>query len=434
MNVGSESETVEFKKGIAQLSKGIEGLSAMLNKHNTGTLYLGVDDNGDVVGIDVGRDTLEKIRNEIDTELEPKCIPEIDVLHTEDGLDYVRIVCTGYEPAYSFKGRYYIRNVTSDVSLTPPLLTRMLLSKGTDPPKQIVFPVQDLTFSAFTRYLESVKVHVRADNGFYESHGMKTSEGKFNLLAYLMSDQNDVPMQVIVFDGKNKSVLSHRKDFGRISMMISVGSVLDNIRSYQDTKVLSMTGRREEVDLFGMDAFREAWINACVHNDWKNMIPPSVFLFDDRIEVQSYGSIPFMLSEEEFYSGKSMPVNKTLFDLFHLAGYAEQCGRGISTIVEKYGRDAICRGDNIFTVTIPFAYVPDHVKSRSSSSKESLLNRTDRMVRDHLKENPHAKIREISEHSGLSVPAINKVVKKLKDLGFLTNEGNNRINDWNVKY
>lgn len=195
-----------------------------------------------------------------------------------------------------------------------------------------------------------------------------------------------------------------------------------------------MTGRREEVDLFGMDAFREAWINACVHNDWKNMIPPSVFLFDDRIEVQSYGSIPFMLSEEEFYSGKSMPVNKTLFDLFHLAGYAEQCGRGISTIVEKYGRDAICRGDNIFTVTIPFAYVPDHVKSRSSSSKESLLNRNDRMVRDHLKENPHAKIREISEHSGLSVPAINKVVKKLKDLGFLTNEGNNRINDWNVKY
>ncbi len=43
-------------------------------------------------------------------------------------------------------------------------------------------------------------------------------------------------------------------------------------------------------------------------------------------------------------------------------------------------------------------------------------------------------MREISEHLGLSVPAINKVVKKLKDLGFLTNEGNNRFNDWSVKY
>lgn len=85
-------------------------------------------------------------------------------------------------------------------------------------------------------------------------------------------------------------------------------------------------------------------------------------------------------------------------------------------------------------VTIPFAFVPDYVKSRGSSSEISLLNNTDLKIRDYLKDNRHAKIRDISEHFGLSVSAVNKVVRKLKDLGFLTNEGDNRIADWNVKY
>ncbi len=433
MNLGFEDETTEFKSSIGQLDKGIMGLTAMLNKHNRGTLYLGVDNNGDVIGIQIGKNTIEKIRNRIDSLVQPKCLPEIEILVTDDDVEYIRITCSGYASAYSYNERYYIRNVTSNVSMTPDMLTKMLLSKGTDVPAMIESPIQDLTFSAFTRYMETKGRHVRSDKTYYESHGMINNDKKFNILAYLLSDQNNVPMQVVVFDGTDKSVMSKRTDFGRRSIIISVGLILDYIQSFQTTKVVLTNGTRKNVDLFNMESFREAWINACVHNDWKSMIPPSVFIFDNRIEVQSYGSIPFMLSMDEFYSGKSMPVNKSLFDIFILADYSEQSGHGIQKIVETYGRQSIMIGDNIITVTLPFSFTPDRVSSRLNKSiYDDILNNNDIRTLEYLKHNRYAKIKHISDALEMSVPAVNKIISKLKKNGFLVNDGNNRLNSWRV--
>ena len=69
-------------------------------------------------------------------------------------------------------------------------------------------------------------------------------------------------------------------------------------------------------------------------------IPKSVFLFDDRIEVLSYGSLPFNMSEEDFYAGKSRPVNRSLFETFALSSLAEQSGHGVPLIVDRCGKKA----------------------------------------------------------------------------------------------
>ena len=74
-NLGRENGTTEFKGSMSQLDKGIMGLTAMLNKHNHGTLYIGVEDDGTVVGMDVGNDTVEKIRNKIASLVEPQVLP-----------------------------------------------------------------------------------------------------------------------------------------------------------------------------------------------------------------------------------------------------------------------------------------------------------------------------------------------------------------------
>ena len=50
MNLGMESETLEFKKSTSELNAGIISLASMLNKHGEGTLYFGVKNNGDVIG------------------------------------------------------------------------------------------------------------------------------------------------------------------------------------------------------------------------------------------------------------------------------------------------------------------------------------------------------------------------------------------------
>ena len=431
--LGHESEDVEFKDGLGQLDKGIMGLTAMLNRCNHGTVYFGVRDDGVVIGTQVGKDTVEKIRNRISTLVEPQVIPDIDILNTEDGLEYLRVTVSGYSSAYSYNGRYYIRNVTSNVLMSPELLTRMLMSKGPDLSKEIPSPVKELTFSSFVSYLESKNIHVHDHRRFLENHGLINRSGEFNITAYLMSDQNNVPLQLVLFEGIDKGVFSSRTDFGRRSMLVSVRNMLDHVLSLQSTRVIINAGERKETPLFDMDAFREAWINACVHNDWRAMVPPSVFIYDDRLEIQSYGRIPFMLSLEEFYSGKSMPVNKTLFDLFILADYSEQSGHGIRTIVDRYGKEAIVMGDNIITVTIPFAFTPSWVLSREKGDgRADLINESDRAVLDFVKTRPYAKISQISEGVGLSYPTVSKIISKLKREGMLANDGTTRVNEWRV--
>ena len=65
MNLGREDEFKEFKEGLGQLDKGLKSVTAMLNRHNIAIVYFGVDDNGNVVGLQTGKDTLMDIRNKI---------------------------------------------------------------------------------------------------------------------------------------------------------------------------------------------------------------------------------------------------------------------------------------------------------------------------------------------------------------------------------
>ena len=56
-------------------------------------------------------------------------------------------------------------------------------------------------------------------------------------------------------------------------------------KAINTTKVDLSEGQRKEILLFLYEAFREAWINACLHNSWVEKVPPAVHIFDNRIEI-----------------------------------------------------------------------------------------------------------------------------------------------------
>ncbi len=111
---------------------------------------------------------------------------------------------------------------------------------------------------------------------------------------------------------------------------------------------------RREYRLFSGEAFKEAWINACVHNKWSEELAPSVYWFDDRLEIVSYGGLPKNLTKEEFLSGKTEPVNKDLMKIFLQCGIVEHSGHGVPIVVREYGEEAYSFSKNMITVTIPF--------------------------------------------------------------------------------
>ncbi|MBQ0100780.1 MAG: ATP-binding protein, partial [Lachnospiraceae bacterium] len=101
MNIGQENESQEFKESLSQLDKGLKSLTAMLNRHGTGSVYFGVDDNGNVKGLTIGKKTLMDIRSRIRDIIEPQILVNIEELKDEDSHQYIKVSAKGTDTPYS---------------------------------------------------------------------------------------------------------------------------------------------------------------------------------------------------------------------------------------------------------------------------------------------------------------------------------------------
>lgn len=253
--------------------------------------------------------------------------------------------------------------------------------------------------------------------------------------AYLMSDNNNVSIKVVKFDGIDKTVISKRTEYGKKCLLSSILNILVYFTSINVTRIDVNKPQREEKFLFDFLSFKEALINACVHNDWNQSIPPSIYIFDDRVEIVSYGGLPYALSLEGFFSGLSVPVNKSLLTIFLISQFAEQSGHGIPLIVEKYGKNIFSFDNQIIKVSIPFSFDREDVLERKysellqkklkSSTKSSESNKE--KVLFYLKNNKFATLEEASKNCDLSLGAVKKICKILKDSGVLKRNGSKKI-------
>lgn len=112
LNLGLESEVLEFKKSTSELNEGIISIVAMLNKSGKGTLYFGVKNNGDAVGQPYSENTLRDISRKICEDVRPAIHPLISVLEDTPGI--IKVEVSGMDRPYSAKGKFYIRSFDED--------------------------------------------------------------------------------------------------------------------------------------------------------------------------------------------------------------------------------------------------------------------------------------------------------------------------------
>ncbi|MBR1590284.1 MAG: putative DNA binding domain-containing protein [Acidaminococcaceae bacterium] len=435
MNLGTENERQEFKLGLGQLDKGLKSLAAMLNRNEEGTVFFGVDDDGNVKGLEIGKKTLLDIRNRIADLIEPKVICDIQELRDDTGRSYIRVHAQGSDIPYACDGRYYVRTVSADERVGTDLLRKMLASGKTDLLTQMSSENQSLSFAGMCEFLSERGIHAANTPEFLRNFGLFNKEGKYNLLAYLLSDQNELTIKIMRFAGKDKTVLDQRAEFRNQCLLLTVQRVLDYFNLINLSKKITLaSGVREEIPLVEAEAFREAWVNACVHNTWSEQIPPSVYIYDDRFEIVSYGGLPFGLSEEGFFAGTSKPVNNRLFTIFITSDFSEQSGHGVPQIVKQYGKNAFAFRDGMLTVTLPFGYEPDYVKARlSREAMHNSLSENQKQVIAFLTHNQKATLKEVAEACEISLGGVKKIVAKLQEMNLLERRGAKNASLWIVK-
>ncbi len=128
MNLGKENETLEFKESTAEFDKACKAIVAMLNKSGNGTLYFGVKDNGDVIGHNIGKDTLSTLADRIKDFIKPSVYPTI-LLKTIGDKTIISVTFSGRNKPYAYKGSFYIR-VEQQNLVVDPLVLRELIKES----------------------------------------------------------------------------------------------------------------------------------------------------------------------------------------------------------------------------------------------------------------------------------------------------------------
>ncbi len=431
MNLGVETEVIEFKKTTGELREGIVSIASMLNKNGYGTLYFGIKDNGDVFGQQIGDRTLREVSQAIANYIKPQIIPTI-TLELLDEKNVIKVYAEGSNSPYSAYGKYYMRSADEDRELFPEQLRALMLRIAEqDHLAKAESNVQQLSFSQL-RMMYSAKGLTVNDEHFEENIGIVLENGKYNTMAQLLADKNDVSIKVVTFRGEDKSELIKRNEYGYKCLIVAMDQVLNYIEALNDTNVSVGTHQREEEKLFDMKCFREAWVNACLHTKWEKLNPPAVYVFRDRIEVISTGGLPEDLSVEEFYRGISRPVNIRLQKILGQLGYVEQTGHGIPMIVQMYGRQAFEIFDNYVNVVIPFS-LNNQIDPANDACNHPELNDSQRKILRLLGDNAGTTIKELVGKSGLSDGYVRKIINQLKVSNVIERVGSNKKGYWKIK-
>ena len=218
---------------------------------------------------------------------------------------------------------------------------------------------QNLTFNFLNNYLHAHGYDFNKETYDTNLH-LRTPDGKYNLMAELLADKNDIVMNVSKFLTTTKAEFVERKEFGYKCLLYAMDMAMGYVDTLNHTFVYVGSGVRQEKEMFDSKAFREAWINACVHFKWCDGHNPGIYFYSDRLEIESLGGIPKNLTRRQFLKGHSKPVNPELFNIFKMCGFVEETGHGVPKVVEVYGENAIDADGGTMNVIIPFAKDPFH--------------------------------------------------------------------------
>ena len=427
MNLGYETEYVEFKESISQLSRGLESIAAMLNKNGKGTLYFGVRDNGEVIGVSLGNKTIKDLSDAIINRIKPIIIPSINLDVFEDKV-VIRVEFNGNNKPYSADGNYLIRSGNENKKIAPEIMRDLLFTNSLELMVEIESFNQELTFNQL-KQLYILKDYSVDQKNFEKNIGLINRKNKYNLLASILSDNNDCSIKVVRFNGVDKSEMILRNEYGYKCLIIALKNALEYVLSLNETRVeLSENAERKEVNLFNAKCLREAWSNACLHTRWEKMVPPAIYIFNDRIEVVSTGGLPIDYSLDDFYNGISYPINKQLQKIMGQLGIVEQTGHGVLEIIKVYGKEAFTITNNNVIVTLKFPFPISR-----NTFDYSNLSISHKKVIEAIITDPSITTKELATVANLSTSRIAIILKELKEMKKIERFGSNKNGYWKIK-
>lgn len=355
----SETNRIEYKQELNNDVDIEKEVIAFLNYHEGGIIYVGIDKQGNVVGVlDIDSDML-KIKDRIKNNISPSAMGLFDVVsENKEGKELIKIIVAGGTEKPYFKKKFgmtekgcFIRTGTAAEPMPQSMIDKLFASRTRNSLGKIRSNRQDLTFEQLKIYYEEKKLTLT--KYFKQNLELLTEDNKLNYVAYLLADENGTSIKVAKYSGTDRDDLIENNEYGYCSLIKATKRVIDKLEL--ENKTISKITYKERIDtrLWNAVALREAIINAIIHNDYTREVPPKFEIFSDRLEITSYGGLFEGMTQEDFFDGLSLPRNKELMRIYKDLGMVEQLGSGVPRILQAYNKDCFKFSENFLRMIFP---------------------------------------------------------------------------------
>jgi len=351
----AEVSEYEFKKQVERkkVKTWLKTVSAFANGIG-GSIFFGVDDQSNVVGITDVEQEITFITNKIKERIEP--FPLFDVTtHDDSGKIIVRVyVRSGLQTPYYYSGdgvkQAFIRAGNQSI-VAPSHILSELAMKGLNQSYDSInstYKYDDLSFTYLkTTFKNALDIELDLSRDL-KSFKLLNDNGILSNGGVLFADHSPI-RQSRVFCTRwsglqkgsiSKDALDDKEYEGDIISQLENAKMFVKNNS-KHSWVKTGSGRVESYD-YPERAVHEAVVNAIIHRDYSQLgAEVHIDMYDNRLEIVSPGG---MFDGRNIQDLKSLNIssvrrNPIIADLFHRLDFMERRGSGLQKIDNAYSDD-----------------------------------------------------------------------------------------------
>ncbi len=333
-----ENENIEFKREYTE--NIYKEIIAFLNTYS-GTILVGYDDNGELIGLDNSKNIEEKISNGIIQKISPDCSMFVSINNNNlEGKEFITINVSKGLNIYYLKEKgllrgTFVRNGSCSIPATEETVKQMIIKNSNLSYETTVSINQNLTFNYISSAFEEINININDTNIKNNLH-LLNEQNKYTNLALLLSDQNPFTMRIATYDSLEKSNFLDRKEFSG-SLLEIYDKTLDYLKINSATYGLIVDSVRKDVEEYPEFILREIILNSLIHRDYSTNASNIINIYkNEGIEFISYGSLYGNITIDDILAGLSASRNQYLQSIFMRLKRVEAIGSGLRRVSSYY--------------------------------------------------------------------------------------------------
>lgn len=340
----SETQNIEYKSSWRdEYLKWICGFA----NANGGTIFIGKDDSGNVVGISDSKRLMEEIPNKVKDTL--GILVDVNLHKTKQG-EFIEIVVEPYPYPVNYKGQYHIRSGSTKQELKGAALDKFLLQKkgkrwdGVPVPKVSVKDLKQETFEFFRkRAFKSQRIDEDSltDSNEHLIENLQLKEGEYlkrsAILLFHSNPEKFVTGAYIKIGYFQSDDDLKFQDEIHGNLFEQIEKTMDLLFTKYIKAEISYEGiNRVEKFEYPKEAVREALLNAVAHKDYSGGVPIQISVYSDKIIFWNEGQLPENWTVKTLLEKHaSRPYNPDIANALFRSGYIESWGRGTIKIIKE---------------------------------------------------------------------------------------------------